>query len=291
MGNKDTSFNTKASPLNCNGKLIDFEIPKVMGILNLTPDSFYDGGKYKNADAYRVQTELMLEQGASIVDIGAFSSRPGAEMISMQEEADRLLPVLEDLIRRFPETIFSIDTYRSEIAKQCFETGAGIINDISGGSFDSEMFATIAKLNIPYILMHMQGSPENMQKMPISDDASLKVKLFFEEKVEALNKLGFEKLILDPGYGFGKSLECNFQILKNQNQLRVNNLPILAGLSRKSMINKVLDTKPEDALNGTTALNMLALLNGANILRVHDVKQAVETIQLFLFYEKRSSCI
>ena len=161
-----------------------------------------------------------------------------------------------------------------------------MINDISGGNFDSEMFSTIAQLNIPYVLMHMQGLPENMQKMPITENAPQQIKLFFKEKVEALNKLGFEKIILDPGYGFGKSLECNFQILKDQNQLRVNNLPILAGLSRKSMINKVLNTKPNDALNGTTTLNILALLNGASILRVHDVKEAVEAIKLFDFYKK-----
>ena len=273
-------------PLNCNGKLIDFKLPRVMGILNLTPDSFYDGGKYNDEDAYRMQTDLMLKQGASIIDIGAFSSRPGAKMISLQEEADSLLPVLEDLTKHFPETIFSVDTYRSEIAKFCFEGGAGIINDISGGNFDSEMFATIAKLNIPYVLMHMQGLPASMQKIPITENAPQQIKLFFEEKIETLNKLGFEKIILDPGYGFGKSLECNFQILKNQNQLRVKNLPILAGLSRKSMINNVLNTKPEDALNGTTTLNMIALLNGAGILRVHDVKEAVEAIKLFEFYKK-----
>lgn len=277
-------------PLNCNGKLIDFEIQKVMGILNLSPDSFYDGGKYSNEDKYMVQTERMINDGASIIDIGSFSSRPGAKLISMQEEADRLLPALEFLTGHFNNTIFSVDTYRSEIAKQCFKSGAGIINDISGGNFDNGMLRTVAELDIPYILMHMQGLPEDMQQYPITTNAINNIKTFFEKKVAELNDMGFHKVILDPGYGFGKSLECNFNILKNQNALRVNKLPILAGLSRKSMINNVLGTKPNDALNGTTVVNLLALQNGADILRVHDVKEAVEAIKLFRFYEERSYC-
>jgi len=290
LGNKDTSFNTKTRPLNCNGKLIDFEIPKVMGILNLTPDSFYDGGRYSGIDKYLLRTEQMITEGAAVVDIGAFSSRPGAKLISMKKEAVRLIPVLKDLIKHFPQTIFSVDTYRSEIAKQCFETGAGIINDISGGNYDKEMFSTIAKLNIPYILMHLHGLPEDMQQNPIRKNASQEIKLFFQEKVDVLNKLGFDKTILDPGYGFGKSLDCNYEILKNQNNLKINNLPIMAGLSRKSVVNKVLNTKPKDALNGTTILNLMALQNGANILRVHDVKEAVETVKLFKYYENIDSC-
>ena len=261
-----------------------------MGVLNISPDSFYDGGKYSDENKYLLQTEQMIADGAAIIDIGAFSSRPGAKLISMQEEAKRLLPVLKNLIRHFPQMIFSVDTYRSEIANQCYETGAGIINDISGGNYDKKMFGTIAKLNIPYVLMHLYGQPEDMQQNPITKYASEEIKLFFKKKVEELNILEFDKIILDPGYGFGKSLECNYEILKEQSKLRVNNLPILAGLSRKSMVNKVLNTKPEDALNGTTALNLLALQNGANILRVHDVKEAVETIKLYMFYEDNSSC-
>lgn len=261
-----------------------------MGILNLSPDSFYDGGKFNNKDRWIILTELMLEEGAHIIDVGAFSSRPGAKLISKEEEEDRLLPVLNLLTKKFPNTIFSVDTYRSEIVKLCYGKGAGLINDISGGNMDPLMFETAAKLKIPYVLMHMHGSPQNMQQNPIKENITSRVKLFFEKKLKELNELGLEEVILDPGYGFGKSLDCNYKLLKDQSKLRINNLPIMAGLSRKSMINKVLDTKPNEALNGTTALNILALQNGANILRVHDVKEAVQTIKLFKIYEEANKC-
>lgn len=285
MSNKDTSFNANAKALNCNGKLLDFEESRVMGILNLTPDSFYDGGKFNTKDHWVERTEQMLEEGASIIDLGAFSSKPGAILISEKEELERLLPALQILVKKFPNTIFSVDTYRSEVAKQSFKNGAGIINDISGGNMDIKMFETISNIKIPYVMMHMHGLPENMQENPIARNIEIIVKEFFIEKIKKLKKLGFNDVIIDPGYGFGKSLESNYQLLKYQNSLRVDDLPILAGMSRKSMINKVLNTKPEEALNGTTALNMLALQNGANILRVHDVKEAVETVKLFEFYK------
>lgn len=290
MSNKDTSFSNGTVVFNCNGKLLDFEEPRVMGILNLSPDSFYDGGKFNNEDKWIILTEHMLEEGAHIIDVGAFSSRPGAELISKEEEEDRLLPVVKLLTKKFPNTIFSIDTYRSEIAKLCFENGAGLINDISGGNMDPLMFETVAELKIPYVLMHMQGNPQNMQKNPINKNITFKVKLFFERKLKELNNLGLEEVILDPGFGFGKSLDCNYNLLNNQSKLRINNLPILAGLSRKSMINKVINTTPNEALNGTTALNILALQNGANLLRVHDVKEAIQTIKLFRFYKEANKC-
>jgi len=286
LGNKDTSFDTNAMVFESNGKLIDLKSPKVMGILNLTPDSFYDGGKFDKTESWAGRCEQMLEHGATIVDIGAFSSRPGAKMISFEEEKQRLIPALKIIAKEFPDLIISVDSYRSEIAKISVDEGAAIINDISGGNFDNKMFETVAGLDVTYILMHIQGKPENMQKSPLKNDALQLVKNSFIDKVAQLQKLGYKKIILDPGYGFGKSLECSFQLLKDQDKLRINNLPILAGLSRKSLVNKVLNTSPEEALNGTTALNMLALTKGASILRVHDVKEAMETIQLFDFYQK-----
>jgi len=275
---------------NCNGKLLDFEAPKVMGILNLSPDSFYDGRKYNKKDDLIRRTEQMLCEGAHIIDLGASSSRPGANLITKEEEEHRLLPAMKLLSKKFPNTIFSVDTYRSEIAALCYDNGAGIINDISGGNMDPKMFDTIALIGIPYILMHMYGAPKDMQHKPLKNNITKTVKAFFEKKVLELNKLGINDIILDPGYGFGKSLECNFQLLKYQDELKLNSLPLLAGLSRKSMINKVLDTKPEDALNGTSVLNLIALQNGASIVRVHDVKEAVQTIKLFIHYENTKEC-
>jgi len=286
LGNKDTVFDTNAMVFESNGKLIDFKSPRVMGILNVTPDSFYDGGKFDKPQHWNERCRQMLEQGAYIIDIGAFSSRPGARMISLEEEKLRLIPAVKVLAREFPDTIISVDTYRSEIARICVEEGASIINDISGGNFDNEMFETIARLDIAYVLMHMQGKPEDMQHKPIQNNALTLVKKSFETKVRQLQQLGHEKIILDPGYGFGKSLECSFQLLNHQDELRINGLPILAGLSRKSLVNKILGTSPKEALNGTTALNMLALTKGANVLRVHDVKEAGEAIRLFEFYKK-----
>jgi len=271
--------------MDCNGKLLDFESPRIMGILNLTPDSFYDGGKYSGNDLSIKQCERMIDEGAHIIDLGAFSSRPGADFITVEVEKQRLLPVLELLTAKFPETIFSVDTFRSEIAKQAYNYGADIINDISGGNMDDNMFNTMSEIKIPYILMHMKGNPQNMQKDAIEDNVVEIVKSFFEMKVKELNELGIYNIILDPGYGFGKSLKSNYELLKCQEELLMERLPLLAGLSRKSMIYKLLNNKPEEALTGTIALNILALQNGANILRVHDVKEAVQAVKLLEYYK------
>ena len=271
--------------MDCNGKTLDFESPRIMGILNITPDSFYDGGKYSEKDLMIKQCERMIYEGAHIIDLGAFSSRPGADFISVEEEKQRLMPVLEILSRKFPETIFSVDTFRSEIAKQAHNYGADIINDISGGNMDDNMFKTMSEIKIPYILMHMKGNPQTMQKEAIEENVVEIVKSFFKTKVKELNDLGVYNIILDPGYGFGKSLKSNYELLKCQEELRIENLPVVAGLSRKSMIYKLLNNKPENALTGTITLNILALQNGANILRVHDVKEAMQSIKLLEYYK------
>ena len=285
LSNKDTSFSKKSRVFNCNGKVLDFESPKVMGILNLSPESFYDGGFFDSKDKWISRTQKMLDEGADIIDIGAASSRPGAKLISLEDEIERLLPALKILRDNFPSTIFSVDTFRSEVAKQSFDHGANIINDISGGNLDDKMFETIAKLDIPYILMHMQGIPDSMQDNPIDNGIIKNVKTFFTDKLRILNELGVKDVILDPGFGFGKTLNSNYHLLKFQEDIRISDLPILSGLSRKSMINKVLNTTPEEALNGTSILNLIAVQNGANILRVHDVKEAKQLIQLWDYYE------
>ena len=279
MSGKGTSFSEKAM-LDCRGKKLDLSTPAVMGILNITPDSFYDGGKYKSEKDLLIQTENMLEEGAAVIDIGAVSTRPGAPDVPPETEHNRLTAVLNLLIRRFPEAIFSVDTYRSEIARWAVERGAGIINDISGGTFDSRMLETIAGLKVPYIIMHIQGVPGNMQQNPVYENVVHEVDAFFMEQAEKLRTLNFEKIILDPGFGFGKNLEHNFSLLKNLAVFKKSGYPVMAGISRKSMINKLLKTTPETALNGTTAANTIALLNGANILRVHDVKEAMQCIKV-----------
>ena len=286
MSNKDTPFKKKSRVIKCGNKIIDFSTPKIMGVLNLTPDSFYDGGKYQQEKLRKEQTKKMLEEGADIIDLGAVSSRPGAELIDKEEELRRIIGPLQQLIREFPEAIFSIDTFRSSVARECIDSGAYIINDISGGNFDDKMFETIAELKVPYILMHLHGTPENMQLSPIATDIIQIIKQYFTEKVTTLNNMGVEDIILDPGFGFGKTLKCNYTLLKNLEELRIDNLPILAGISRKSMINKVINTKPSEALNGSTVLNTIALLNGTNILRVHDVKEAKEAIDIVHFSEE-----
>ncbi|PLX13715.1 MAG: dihydropteroate synthase [Marinilabiliales bacterium] len=256
-----------------------------MGILNFTTDSFYDGGKYSEHDIRIAQCEKMISEGAHIIDVGAFSSRPGADFISTEEEKSRLLPDLESLSKRFPQTIFSVDTFRSEVAEAAYNHGADIINDISGGTLDNNMFLKVSQLDIPYILMHMHGNPQTMQMAPIKNNVVEKISSFFMDSFEKLSGLGVKDIILDPGYGFGKSLESNYELLKKQEDVRINNLPILTGLSRKSMIYKILNNSPEEALSGTITLNTIALQNGANILRVHDVKEAVQCIKLFEFYD------
>lgn len=290
MSDKDTSFDKKTRAINCRETLLNFDKPKVMGVLNLTPDSFYDGGKYHQEKERAKQVEKMLKEGAEIIDLGAVSSRPGAETVTADEELERIIWPLERLVKLFPEAIFSIDTYRSEVARECVEGGAGMINDISGGNFDDKMFQTVANLKVPYILMHIHGTPENMQAEPLDSNIIELVSDFFIQKVRELNALGVEDIILDPGFGFGKTLKCNYVILNKLNELRIDRLPILGGISRKSMINKVINSKPSEALNGTTTLNTIALLNGADILRVHDVKEAVEAIQIVDFSKQVTGC-
>jgi len=287
MGNKDTSF-PKIRNIRAGEKLFNFSKPLIMGILNLTPDSFYDGGKYSGEEQWLSQTCRMLEEGADIIDLGAASTRPGARAVSQKEELKRLLPPLKKLVAKFPEAVFSIDTYHAEVARQCVEAGALMINDISGGSFDRKMFSTIADLKVPYVLMHIHGTPQNMQQHPVSENIVSMVHTFFAKRVSALQALGIEDIILDPGFGFGKTLDSNYELLQNMATTRIGNLPLLAGVSRKSMINKVLNTNPSEALNGTTVVNTLALLSGANLLRVHDVKEAREVIELVHYYQNIS---
>jgi len=266
--------------INCKGTLVDLSSPKVMGILNITPDSFYDGGKYKDEIAILKQVEKMLLDGATFIDVGAYSSRPGAKHISEEEELQRIIPVIDLLMKNFPEIIISVDTFRSKVALETINSGAAIINDISGGTMDAKMFETVANLQVPYILMHMLGTPQNMQKNPVYKDVVEDIISFFAEQIFKLHQLKLNDIIIDVGFGFGKTLDDNFELLKNMQKFQVLGCPLLAGLSRKSMINKVLGTKAKEALNGTTALNMLALQNGANLLRVHDVKEAMECIQI-----------
>ena len=251
-----------------------------MGILNLTPDSFHDGGKNKDSENYIEATRSMLDEGAGIIDIGAQSTRPGATQIAEEEERSRLNIPLKNLSKEFPDAIFSIDTFYSSVAKRAIDLGVSIVNDVSAGVLDPKMFSTIAELKVPYVLMHMKGLPATMQIQPEYQDLLLEIIDFFSEKIKALQALGVQDIVVDPGFGFGKTTDDNFVLLKKLSILKIHGLPILAGLSRKSMITKVLGNKNVNALNGTTVLNTIALLNGASILRVHDVKEAVETIKL-----------
>jgi dihydropteroate synthase len=280
------TFFYKKTTLNCKGKILYFQYPIVMGILNITPDSFYDGGMYESEPDIIKRVGKMLAEGASIIDIGSMSTKPGAQIISEHEELNRLIPVIKSIIVHFPDIIISVDTFRSNVARVAIKEGAAIINDISGGDMDVKMFETIARLNVPYVLMHMQGTPQTMQKNPEYKDVVKDIIYILSEKVEKLKQLGVNDIIIDPGFGFGKTVEHNYQLLKNLKCFDFFELPILVGISRKSMINKVLHIKPEDALNATSILNTIALLNGANILRVHDVKEAVETIKLLEVYNQ-----
>jgi dihydropteroate synthase len=284
MLSKETTQDTfflKKNTINCKGKLVNLDELAVMGILNLTPDSFFDGGKHNNEQIIVNEVKKMLDDGANIIDIGGYSSRPGAKDVSETEELNRVLPIIELLVNEFPEIIISIDTFRSEVAKQAINTGAAIINDISAGNMDEKMFATVKELQVPYIIMHMQGTPETMQENPTYNNVTLDVIDFFAEKVNKLNKLGVNDIIIDPGFGFGKTVEHNYELLNNLEQFEILEAPILVGFSRKSMINKVLNTTPKEALNGTTTLNTLALSKGANILRVHDALEAKQVVQLY----------
>lgn len=267
--------------INCKGKLIDLTNPKVMGILNLTPDSFYDGGKYKNERDILEQVEKMLSWGATFIDLGAYSTRPGADEISTDEELKRLLPVLELVLSKFPDALVSIDTFKSKVAEEALERGAALINDISAGLLDEAMMEVIAEYHVPYIMMHMRGNPKTMQEQIFYEDLLQEIMFYFSERLSVARSKGIIDVIIDPGFGFSKTLEQNYELLKNLDLLTMADRPILAGLSRKSMIYKLLGTDAQHALNGTTALNMLALEKRASILRVHDVAEAMECIKIY----------
>jgi dihydropteroate synthase len=267
--------------INCKGKLLDLSTPKIMGILNVTPDSFFDGGRYNSVDNALFQVEKMLGEGADIIDVGGMSSRPGAEVISTEEELRRVIPIVKAIQMRFSDAILSIDTVKAEVAKQAIEAGGRLVNDISAGQFDAQLYETVARLNVPYFLMHMNGTPKTMQHNPEYDNVVTHVTDFFIREIGILRALGVKDIILDVGFGFGKTIEHNYQLLKKLQDFKIFDLPLLVGVSRKSMIYKFLDIEPESALNATSALHFLALQNGGNLLRVHDVKEAKEVIQLW----------
>ncbi|NQU82250.1 MAG: dihydropteroate synthase [Bacteroidetes bacterium] len=267
--------------MKIKGQLIDFSVPKVMGVLNVTPDSFYDGSRYTEKEKIVSKVKKMIMEGVDFIDVGAYSSRPGASIISYEEELRRLSETMELLRSGFPESIISIDTFRSGIARKMVEEyGANMINDISAGDMDREMFVTIADLQIPYIMMHMQGTPKTMQKNPKYDNVVKDILAVFSGKIEELKLIGVDNVILDPGFGFGKTLDHNYELMNGLGQFSVLNKPIMVGVSRKSMICKLLGCTPDEALNGTVVLNTVALMKGVDILRVHDVKEAVEAIRI-----------
>lgn len=266
--------------INCKGQLIDLSSPKVMGILNITPDSFYDGSTYKNDRDFLNKVEKMLNEGATFIDVGAYSSRPNADHVSETDELKRILPIINLILKEFPKVLLSIDTFRSEVVKRCIEAGACMINDISAGKLDDNMLQTIANLKVPYIMMHMRGTPQNMQQQTHYDDLIKDIIFYFSERIAVAKQLGIIDMIIDPGFGFAKTLEQNFEVLNQLELFKMLDKPILAGISRKSMIYKTLETSASNALNGTTALNTVALQKGASILRVHDVKEAMECIKL-----------
>jgi dihydropteroate synthase len=289
MKSKDTFFSKKYS-LNCRGKLINLSTPKIMGILNVTPDSFYDGGKFQTKKEILKKTEKMIEEGASIIDVGAYSSRPGAEHISAEVEIQRLSFALSAIRTDFPDVIVSADTFRSAVASMAVKDyEVDIINDITAGSADKNMLETVTGLSVPYVMMHIKGTPQDMQKNPEYDNVVEEIIRYFSEKIQKAKLSGICDIIIDPGFGFGKTLEHNYQILNRLDDFKIFELPILIGLSRKSMIYKALDVTPMEALNGTTVLNTIAIMNGANILRVHDVKEAAETIKLCSLYHESQS--
>ena len=273
--------------INCKGKLIDISSPKVMGVLNLTPDSFYDGNKFNNEKKILNQVEKMLNDGATFIDIGAYSSRPGATHISEDQEKSRIIGTVELLINEFPNANLSIDTFRSCIADECLNAGASIINDITASKYDSEILKIAHKHNAPYIMMHMKGMPQDMMKQNKYDNLIKEIIYYFSKRIEAARTAKVNDIIIDPGFGFSKNIDQNYDLLKNLGLLKSIDLPILVGLSRKSMIYKLLKTTPELALNGTTSLNTIALLNGAKILRVHDVKEAMECIKITNQFNKQ----
>ena len=280
MKGKSTIFDTNFT-INCRGKLVDLNEPVVMGILNITPDSFYDGGKYNSENKILLQVTRMITEGAKMIDVGAFSSRPGAVSISVQEEKERLFPVLKVIRKEFPDVIISVDTYNSDVAKTVIsDFGVDVINDITAGTIDANMYKVIAKYNVPYIIMHMKGSPANMQEKPEYDDVVQEIIKYFSEIVSKLKLVGINDIIIDPGFGFGKTIEHNYKLLNKLDNFKIFELPLLVGVSRKSFIYKLLNSEPLAALNGTTVANTIALLNGAKILRVHDVQEATEAIKI-----------
>ncbi|MCB6098718.1 dihydropteroate synthase [Flavobacterium psychrophilum] len=277
--------------INCKGQLIDLSTPKVMGILNVTPDSFYDGGRFVSEKNILIQVENMLQDGANFIDIGGQSSKPKAAIVSIDEELKRVVSIVDLILKKFPETMISIDTFNSKVAQIAVENGAAIINDISAGNLDDNMFETIAKLQVPYIMMHMRGTPQTMQEMTNYDDLLKDILFYFSEKVAKARSFGINDLIIDPGFGFAKTLEQNFELLNKLELFEMLELPILVGVSRKSMIYKTLETTPENALNGTSVLNTISLTKGGNILRVHDVKEAVECVKLYAMLDRNMRII
>lgn len=266
--------------INCNGKLVDLSTPKVMGILNVTPNSFYDGGKHKNINTIIHQVDKMLSDGATFIDIGAYSSKPSAEFVSETEESKRLLLVLKEIVNTFPNIILSVDTFRANVAKIAVENGVAIVNDISAGMLDENMLPTVADLKVPFIMMHMRGTPQTMQTLTDYDAIVKEMICYFSERVAQARSFGISDIVIDPGFGFAKTLEQNYEVLNKLELFSILELPLLAGISRKSMIYKVLEKTAQDALNGTTVLNTIALQKHVKILRVHDVKEAVECIKL-----------
>lgn len=266
--------------INCNSRLIDLNLPKVMGILNVTPNSFYDGGKHNEINSIMHQVDKMLSEGADFIDIGAYSSKPSAEFVSEEEEIKRLVPIIKELVDHFPSIVLSVDTFRANVAKVAVEHGVGIINDISAGLLDEKMLETVADLKVPYIMMHMRGNPQTMQTLTNYEDIVKEMIFYFSERIQKARSFGISDLIIDPGFGFAKTLEQNYEVLHKIELFSMLELPLLAGISRKSMIYKVLENSPQEALNGTSVLNTIALQKGAKILRVHDVKEAVECIKL-----------
>jgi dihydropteroate synthase len=267
--------------INCKGQLIDLSTPKIMGILNVTPNSFYDGGKYSLEADVLSQVEKMLDEGATFIDIGAYSSKPNAEFVSEEEEKQRIVPIVQLLLKQFPDVLLSIDTFRSTVAAICIENGAALINDISAGTLDEKMMETVAKYNVPYVMMHMRGTPQTMQSLTNYENIVKEMIFYFSEKVNKARSLGVNDLILDPGFGFAKTIDQNYEVLQNVEVFQMLELPLLVGVSRKSMVYKPLGLTANEALNGTTVLNTIALTKGAAILRVHDVKEAMECVTLY----------
>jgi dihydropteroate synthase len=276
---KDTFFCANWG-MNFKGKLIEFQEPIVMGILNVTPDSFYSGSRLVGMDELNIRIEQMISDGVTIVDVGGFSSRPGADDVSIQDELERVIPVINEIHRNHPELLISIDTFRSSVAKAAIEAGASMINDISGGEMNKDIYSVAAESRVPYVMMHMRGTPSTMQSLTDYDNLLKDILEYFSIKIQKARAAGIKDIIIDPGFGFSKELSQNFEMLNNLEMFQMYDLPILAGLSRKSMIYKTLETTPKDSLNGTTAINSIALMKGARILRVHDVKEAKETIRL-----------